>query len=59
MLLAALGFVLGVALAYAAALVWNPDSYEATLPLLLAGAVAGPALAVALGRRRARSAAQR
>mgnify|MGYP000514678940 CR=1 FL=1 len=54
---AVLGLCLGVVATYGAALVWNPDSYESAIPLILAGAVLGPAAGVLWARRMARRAA--
>lgn len=47
-LFGALGFLLGLAVAYGVAVIWNPSSYESTLPLLLAGAIAGSIVGILL-----------
>lgn len=54
---AILGFCLGVVLTYGAAFVWNPDSYESAIPLIMAGAVLGPVAGVLWARRTRRRAA--
>lgn len=51
-----LGLLVGLVLTYGVALLWNPSSYEATLPLLLAGGIGGAILGVMIGRRPARPA---
>lgn len=47
------GCLLGLAVTYGAALLWNPSSYESALPLLLAGSVAGSIAGVLFARRTA------
>jgi hypothetical protein len=50
--LTGLGACAGLLLAYGATIVWNPDSYERALPLLLIGAVAGGLAGAWIARRR-------
>jgi|GEM_PF-6402409 len=53
---AAIGLVVGLVAGYGAGMVWNPDSYEKILPLMLGGmvfgAVAGAVLVVKGGRKK-------
>jgi hypothetical protein len=50
-----IGLLVGLGVTYGVAILWNPSSYESTLPLLLAGVVAGPLAGIMVARRTGRT----